>query len=307
MSEKILVTGGCGFVGANLVPKLLNKGYDVTVFDNLSNGHEEYLKGYNIEIVKGDIRERDSIKSAMEGFDYCIHLAAFGTVIDSIKNPYDNFEVNVRGTLNVLQACVDNNIKKMVFSSTGGAIMGNTPPPVNEETVRRPISPYGASKACCEVYCNAFSESYGLPTVMLRFANVYGPFSGHKKGAATAFVKSALNRDYITIYGDGSASRDFLYTEDLCNGIIMALQTNVPPGSIYHLASGRETSIKELAEKTLEISGNNSEIKYLPSRRGEVDKNFADYSKAKAELGFMPKYSLEEGLKLTIKWFKDNS
>lgn len=305
MQKKILVTGGCGFIGANLVPKLIEHGAEVRVLDNFTKGSPSNLQNIDAEIVEGDIRDINTVQKTLNGIDIVIHLAAYGSVIESIKDPFENFDINVRGTLVVLQACINSNVQKIVFSSTGGALIGNAEPPVDENSLPKPISPYGASKLCCEAYCNAFANSYELQTVMLRFANVYGPYSAHKLGASTAFIKNIMSNTPIKIYGDGTATRDYLYVEDLCKGIHMAVEQDLPPATTLHIASGIETSVLDLAHKIIEVSGKKKQdIQHLPSRRGEVTRNFATYEKAQKTLGFSPSVSLDEGLSKTWEWFQ---
>ena len=307
MQKKILVTGGCGFIGANLVPKLIEHGSEVKVLDNFSKGRSSNLQNVDAEIVEGDIRGINTVQKALNGIDIVIHLAAYGSVIESIKDPFENFDINVRGTLVVLQACINSNVQKIVFSSTGGALIGNATPPVNENSVPKPISPYGASKLCCEAYCNAFANSYELQTVMLRFANIYGPYSAHKLGASTAFIKNIISNTPIKIYGDGTATRDYLYVQDLCKGIHMAVEQDLPPATTLHLASGIETSVIDLAHLIIETSGKKEhKIQHLPARRGEVTRNFAAYDLAKEVLGFSPSVSLREGMTKTWDWFSHN-
>jgi UDP-glucose 4-epimerase len=169
--------------------------------------------------------------------------------------------------------------------------------------VPRPISPYGASKLCGEGYCHAFRGSYGLETVALRFANVYGPRSEHKKGAVTAFIKRALGGEPLVIYGDGSATRDFLYVDDLCRGITAAFAEPAADG-VIHLASERETSLAELAHLIVDISGADVPVEHQPPRRGEVERNFALAERAAELLGFRAAVPLEEGLARTVEWFR---
>jgi len=307
MQKKILVTGGCGFVGTNLVPKLIEQGADVKVLDNFTKGSPSNLKNIDAEIIEGDIRDINTVQRALNGVDTVIHLAAYGSVIESIKDPFENFDINVRGTLVVLQACINSNVQKIVFSSTGGALIGNAIPPVNENSIPKPISPYGASKLCCEAYCNAFANSYELHTVMLRFANVYGPYSADKLGASTAFIKNIMSDTPIKIYGDGTATRDYLYVQDLCKGIHMLVEQDLPPATTLHIASGIETSVIDLANLIIETSGKKEhEIQHLPLRRGEVTRNFASYDLAKEVLGFSPSVSLREGITKTWDWFSRN-
>src|SRR3984957_9145841 len=179
----ILVTGGAGFVGATLVRRLVASGYRVRVLDNLSTGDAGHLAGVDAELVKGDIRDAAALDDALDGAGAVIHLAAAGSVIGSVQDPVMNFEVNVLGTFRVLDAARRAGVERIVLASTGGALIGDAPPPVNERSLPKPISPYGASKLAGEGYAHAFAKSFGLRTVALRFANVYGPWSGHKKGA----------------------------------------------------------------------------------------------------------------------------
>ena len=285
------------------MPILLERGLEVRAFDNLSRGRRDYLDGHDVEIVEGDIRDPDAVARALVGADAVIHLAAYGSVVESVTDPYENFDVNVRGTLVVLHAAATAGVRKLVFASTGGAIMGSTPPPVDESSLPWPISPYGASKACGEAYCHAFAGSFDLPVVALRFANVYGPISDHKKGAVTNFVKRALAREPIVIYGDGKASRDFLYVEDLCAGIAAALEAPLAD-EVVHLASGGEVTIEQLARLILELAGaEDVPIRYEDRRPGEIERTFARADRAVELLGFRPAHSLEDGLRATIDWF----
>lgn len=305
MNKTILVTGGCGFVGASLVPYLRERGYRVRVFDNLSRGHREFLAGVEHEFIKGDIRDLAAAKAAAQGCDAVIHLAAYGSVVESITDPETNFDINARGTFNMLEAARTAGIRKFIFASTGGALIGDAEPPVSEDSVPKPVSPYGASKLCGEAYCNAFAGAYGIETVMLRFANIYGPVSAHKKGAVTVFCKALMTDTPFTIFGDGKATRDFLHVRDLCKGITLALEKSLPPATTLHLATGRETSVGELAQILIAAAGKaNHPIDYRPARQGEVLRNFANYDKARAVLGFEPSYRLEEGMKECWEWFR---
>lgn len=301
----MLVTGGLGFIGANLVPRLLGQGARVRILDS-TRVSESDTTSDQVQVLHGDVRDATVVARAVDGVHAVVHLAAAGSVLESITDPFENFEINVRGTLTVLQAAEKAGVAKFVFASTGGAIMGNATPPVNEQSLPWPISPYGASKLCGEAYCHAFAGSYGLNTVALRFANVFGPFSDRKRGAVTKFVKSALCGEPLTIYGDGNASRDFLYVDDLCGGIIAAVDAPISD-AVIHLASGVETSIAELARLILDITGRTDlPILFEPRRQGEVDRNFADAARAAEVLGFTPSTSLRRGMEQTIAWFAAN-
>lgn len=300
----ILVTGGCGFVGANLVPTLLSDGHRVTVLDDLRTGRVEYLKDLDVEIVEGAVGDADLVAKLADTADAIVHLAAAGSVVDSVADPAANFAANVVGTFTVLDAARQTGIDRLVFSSTGGALIGDAAPPVNERSLPKPISPYGASKLAAEAYCHAFAKSFGIRTVSLRFANLYGPFSGHKKGAITVFFRALYNDDPIIIYGDGKASRDFMYVDDICDGIRRGLTADVVPGTVVHLATGVETSVAELADACRRVAGKpDHPIEYRPGRPGEVGRNFATYDLAAELLGFTPSVTLIDGLSRTWKWY----
>lgn len=305
MSERVLVTGGCGFIGANLIPKLLAQGCSVRVLDNLSRGDRDLLSGYDYQFHHGDIRDSKAVGAAVEGVDAVIHLAAYGSVVESITDPHTNFAVNAEGTLNLLEAVKNANVGKFIFASTGGALIGDATPPVNEESPPRPKSPYGASKLVGEGYCYAYAGSFGLPTVVLRFGNIYGPHSAHKKGAVTVFAKALLRDEPFVIYGDGTASRDFLYVDDLCAGLLSALQTDLPPATVMHLATGTETSVRELADTMRRAAGAaDHPIHHESPRQGEVHRNFASYERAQNLIDFSPQVNLEAGIRRTWEWFQ---
>jgi len=211
----------------------------------------------------------------------------------------------VEGTFSVLNAARRNGVKRVVFSSTGGALIGNCIPPVSEASVPRPISPYGASKLAGEGYCCAFANAYDISVTALRFANVVGPISWHKKGAVTAFFKAIMGGQPIHIYGDGSATRDFLYVDDLCRGIVSALDAQLPGFNVFHLASGREVSVWELAGIACNVASMpNHPITFDPKRKGEVERNFASFELAERMLGFRPQVPLEEAMSRTWVWFR---
>jgi UDP-glucose 4-epimerase len=302
-SKKTLITGGRGFIGVNLL-QTLKSTCNVRVLDNLQRSSPSGWKDGDVDLFKADILEPSSFKKAFEGVEDIVHLAAYGSVVESIAEPTRNFLVNVQGTLNVLEAAVNAGARRMILASTGGALIGDALPPVDELSLPKPISPYGASKLCGEAYCHAFAKSYGLETICLRFGNVYGPHSAHKKGAVTLFIKALMNDEPIVIYGDGTASRDYIYVDDLCEGIQAALDAPLLGGDVFHLASGRETTVLELANILRNVAGKPSHpIKFKPMRRGEVTRNFADYSKAKATFGFKPKWNIKDGLAATYEWF----
>jgi UDP-glucose 4-epimerase len=299
----VLVTGGAGFIGANLL-RQLDAAHDVRVLDNLGRGSRDLLPAdREIDLVVGDIRDPDTVKRVVDGVDLIIHLAAFGSVVESVTDPVENFEINARGTFEMLRGAADAGVERFVFASTGGAIMGDQEPPIDERSLPWPISPYGASKLCGEAYMHAFAGSFGIRPVALRFANVYGPYSAHKKGVITRFIRAALAGGTFEIFGDGKASRDFLHVDDLCRGILVAADSDLSD-EVLHLASEKETTINELARLILDLVGSDVEIVHHPKRPGEVERNFARADRAREVLGWEPQISLREGMASTIEWFR---
>lgn len=308
--KKILITGGCGFIGSNLIEYLLeNKSTQITVFDNQSLGKKEYIADLNVEFIEGDIRHYDQLVRAMINVDAVIHLAADTRVIDSIANPRHNFENNVLGTFNVLSAAQETRVKAVVNASTAGAILGDVPPPVNEEMLPKPIAPYGASKLATEAYCSAFAGAYDLNVVSVRFTNVYGKRSFHKGSVVAHFFKQILNGKNLTIYGDGNQLRDYIYVSDLCDGIYQALSyANQYKGEIFQLGTGIPTTLQSLIEIIQRIVGQDYHfsIHHEDFRKGEVRHTYGDITKAQSLLDYNPQTSLESGLQKTWEWFINN-
>jgi UDP-glucose 4-epimerase len=303
--SRVLVTGGAGFVGANLVRRLTGE-YDVRVLDSGAAGSTNVLPA-GVELVPADIRDGDAVTDALAGVTAVVHLAAAGSVVESVTDPWGNFDVNVRGSLQVLDAARAAGVERIVVASTGGALMGNAPGPVDETSVPRPLSPYGASKAAMEAYCHAYAGSYGLRSVILRFANLYGPFSAHKKGVVSAFFRALDRGEPLVVYGDGQASRDFMYVDDICSAIERALVADVPGGTTAHVATGVETTIDELAALCSEVAGRPGHpVRHRPTRTGEVERNVGSYQMAHKLLGFEPAVSLRDGLAATWRWYQQS-
>lgn len=298
-----LVTGGCGFIGVNLVSRLVGRGDRVRVLDNLSLGRREDIEPLAAELEVGDIRDYATVAKACKGADVVVHLAAHTRVVESVSDPELNFEINAIGTMNVLRACREAGVRKMILASTGGAILGEQEPPVHEGMVPRPVSPYGASKLVGEAYCSAFFGSYGLNTVALRFSNVYGPYSYHKGSVVAQFFRNLMQKEPLVIYGDGEQTRDFLYVTDLVEAILLADKGDTP-GEVFQIASGRETSLRALLDAMKKaIPELTFDVRYEPVRAGEIRRNYASIEKARRMLGYDPKTRLEDGLKNTWRWF----
>jgi UDP-glucose 4-epimerase len=301
--KSYLVTGGCGFIGVNLVSRLAGLGARVRILDNLSLGKREDVAPLGSDLRVGDIRDMAALKDACQGMDVVVHLAAHTRVVESISHPELNFEINAIGTMNVLRACRDAGVKKVIFASTGGAILGEQGPPVHEGMVPRPVSPYGASKLVGEAYCSAFCGSFGLNTVALRFSNVYGPFSYHKGSVVAQFLRNLMQEEPLVIYGDGQQTRDFLYVDDLVDAVLLADKSETP-GEVFQIASGRETSLKDLlAAMKRVLPSVKFDVRYEPARAGEILRNYASIEKARRLLGYNPSKKLGDGLRDTWSWF----
>jgi len=306
-TQHVLVTGGAGFVGATLVRRLVADGHRVRVLDNYTTGDAAHLAGVDAEQVEGDIRDAAALDAALAGIDSIVHLAAAGSVVMSVADPATNFDVNVAGTFRVLDAARRAGLERVVLASTGGALIGDATPPVSENSLPKPISPYGASKLAGEGYAHAFARAFGLRTVALRFANVYGPWSERKKGAMTLFFRALHDGEPIVIYGDGTSSRDYTHVDDISTALQLGLEGDVPGGTVLHIASGVETTVTELAGLCRAAAGKPGHpVEHRPRRPGEVERNFAAYDLASQVLGYKPSISREEGIPATWRWFAES-
>jgi UDP-glucose 4-epimerase len=305
---RCLITGGAGFIGANLIRSLSRTGTAIRVLDNLTTGRAEDLDGLPVELVVGDIRDRKTVDRVMAGVQIVIGLAAHTGVVQSVENPAEDMAINVAGTLNLLEAAVAHGVERFIFASTGGAIVGEAVPPVHEEMPPRPLSPYGAGKLAGEGYCSAFWGSYGLKTVPLRFSNIYGPFSYHKGSVIAKFCRQVQARRELTIYGDGEQTRDFLFVEDLCRAISLAMTAQVPFGEPIQLGTGKETTINALVGHLRQVVGADQfpPLRQVPARPGEVQRNFMNISRAWKYLHFAPATDLAAGLRKTWQWFQES-
>ncbi|MEM2129452.1 MAG: NAD-dependent epimerase/dehydratase family protein [Candidatus Bathyarchaeia archaeon] len=301
--EKVLVTGGAGFIGSCLVKELINSGYFVVVLDNFCSGSIENLRRFPnkglLEVVKGDIRDKNIVERVLKGVDAVVHLAALIDVKESVRNPLETHDVNVNGTLNVLESSVRADVKKFVFASST-AVYGDTNKlPLKEYYPIRPISPYAASKAAAESYCLVFNRCYGIKTVILRFFNVYGP--GQKNsvysGVITKFLENALNDKPLIIYGDGKQTRDFIYVDDVIKATILALEKNGLEGGIFNVCSGKPTSVNELVEIIKIVMRKNLKVIHDKPREGDIKSNYGNPLKSEKMLGFKNRTNLVVGLK----------
>ena len=319
-----LVTGGCGFLGTALVRALVAEGgHSVRVVDNLAVGERDDLEAVTpfeevtevgpmrpdspVELLVGDILDEELALRAAQGADVIVHLAANTGVMPSIEDPRADCMSNVVGTLNYLEAARHGGVGRFVFASSGGTTIGEAEPPIHEEMVPHPVSPYGASKLAGEGYCSSYFRTFGIETVALRFGNVYGPLSGHKNSVVARFIKRASGGEMLEIYGDGTQTRDFIYVGDLIRAVRLAASVEGVGGEIFQIATSAETTVQELVERLLPVlaaSGiKDVEVRNAEARRGEVRRNYADTTKAERMLGWRAEVDLDEGLRRTVEWF----
>jgi len=296
-----LVTGGAGFIGTNLVKKLLESGHTVKVADNFAAGRFENRIMPGAEYLEIDIRDSDALKNAMIGIDGVFHLAALPRMSYSVENPVETNEVNVGGTLNVLVAARDAGVKKLVYSASSSAYGNQEKLPFTEDMKAQPISPYGLQKFIGEEYCRLFFELYGFKVVSLRYFNVYGPYMDPNGAYALVmgkFLKQKVDGKPMTVCGDGEYYRDYTHVSDIVAANILAMESDkVGGGEVINIGNGDPHSVNELVKL---IGG---EFEFIPPRPGDPRRTEANNSKAKSLLGWSPKISLEEGIKmLKAEW-----
>ena len=308
---KILITGGAGFIGSHLAERLLQDGHSVKVLDNFDDYYPPETKQENLskcrensnfELITGDVRDKETVQKAMKGVDAVVHEAAQAGVRVSVENPEKTVSVNMDGMLNVLVAARDVGVKKFVFVSSSSVYGKTHYLPYDEKHPTEPISPYGVTKVAGEQMCRVFSELYGMEIPMLRYFTVYGP-RVRPDLAITKFFKRAMKNEEIEIYGDGSKTRDFTYVGDIVEGTVLALEKGKT--GPYNLGGGNRISVKELAEKIIQIAGSGSEIVYTKDQAGDVIDTLSDATKAKEKLGWEPKMRIDEGLRNYYEWIKE--
>ncbi len=314
---KILVTGGAGFIGSHVADAYIAQGHDVTVLDNLSTGRREFVnpkaRFYQVDLSDGAaVRE----VFASEQFDLVNHHAAQVDVRVSVRDPQVDARVNIVGLLNLLEACREFSVKKLIFISSGGVIYGEPERlPVPEDAPKKPISPYGVAKLTSEFYLFSYKQTHGLEYIALRYANVYGPRQTPKSEAnvISTFSRQFLQDEPVTIFGDGSQTRDFVFVRDVVTANLLATEqiheiNRAPARSIddlaFNVGTGRATSVNELRKRFSQVLGRERDARYAPPRPGELQRNALDISKAQRLLRFEPKASLDEGLRETVHWVK---
>lgn len=306
---KILVTGGAGFIGSNLVDALIESGHEVAVIDNLSTGKRENIHE-KAKFYEVDVTDKDALKSVFEEFkpEAIHHLAAQISVIHSTEDPAEDVHINVIGIINVLRLALEHRVKKFIFSSTGGAIYGDqVPRPTTEEAKEEPASPYGIDKLFSEKYIEYFAKGTELQAIRLRYANVYGPRQNPhgEAGVVAIFTGKMLKNEPVAINGTGEQTRDFVFVSDVVSANLAALESD--QNGVYNIGTGIEININEITAAMKEISKSESEISHKPGKPGEQMYSSLSAEKAKTELGWEPKVEINEGLKLTIEYFKNAS
>jgi len=303
---KFLVTGGAGFIGSNIVSVLVEKGYKVKVLDNFSSGKRENLKGFenDIELIEGDIRSYHIVQESLKDVDIVLHQAALPSVPRSIKDPITSNEVNINGTLNILEASVAAKVRRVIYASSSSVYGDNPQLPKHESMMTNPLSPYAVSKLSGEKYCSVFSRIYGIETIALRYFNVFGPRqdpSSQYSAVIPKFIKAINNNEQPVIYGDGEQSRDFTYVKNVVDANILASISDCDSGIAMNCASSGQITLNELVGHINKILGKNISPVYEKPRAGDIKHSFADIHLAKSKINYTPTVSFEEGLKLTIE------
>ncbi len=307
---KYLVTGGAGFIGSNIVEELLRRGHQVRVLDNFATGRRENLTPFldRIELIEGDLRSYHIVREAVDGMDFILHQGALPSVPRSIKDPITSNEVNVAGTLNILDAARDAGVKRVVFASSSSIYGDSEKLPKQEDMTPNPLSPYAVSKLAGEKYCQVFARIYGLHTVALRYFNVFGPRqdpTSQYSAVIPKFITAILNNKQPTIYGDGTQSRDFTYVTNVVEANILATEADFPPGMVFNCACHERIDLNQLVKDINEILGKHIEPLYTDPRPGDVKHSFADIERIQKYLGYRPKVYFREGLEKTIEWYKE--
>lgn len=303
---KVVVTGGAGFIGSHLVEEWLSKNADVWIIDNFRSGKKQnlsHLSDYNL--IEGSVTDKDLVFKVLNGADYVHNLAALVSVPESVGNPYECVEINVKGLLNILEAAKLNNVKKVIHFSSAAVYGDNPETPKTTDMKPEPKSPYGITKLDGEYYLNAYRENFGLSTLSFRCFNVFGPRQDPASQYAAAipiFVSQALKNEDIIIYGDGEQTRDFIFVKDVVRANIMAAEQKAVTG-VYNLGTGTSISINQLVSLTLQLTNSRSRVVYEEERPGDIKHSLSSMEVTKSDLGFVPEFDLTEGLKSTIRYF----
>ncbi|HKW13114.1 MAG TPA: SDR family oxidoreductase [Candidatus Krumholzibacteria bacterium] len=304
-----LVTGGAGFIGSNIVDELLRRGQRVRVLDNFATGREENVAEFasRVDLIRGDVRDEEAVERAVKGADYVLHQAALASVPRSIADPTSNNQVNAQGTLNLLLAAKKHGVKRVVYASSSSVYGDSEELPKIESMTPNPKSPYAVAKLAAEYYCRVFGELYGVPTVSLRYFNVFGPRqdpNSQYSAVIPLFVKALMEGKRPDIYGDGEQSRDFTFISNVVNANLLACEANVTGARVYNIACGGRYTLNQLFAALRERIGANVEPVYGPARPGDVKHSMAGIERIQKELGYHVGVSFEEGIDRTVQWYQ---
>ena len=311
-NKKVLVTGGAGFIGSHLVDALLSNGCQVIVLDDLSTGRLSNLKHIKdkISFYKGDIRDRETLDTAVKDCEVIFHQAAVVSVPQTVEDPVGSAMVNEIGTLSVLESARNNNVKRVVLASSCAVYGDDSELPKNENMIPKPLSPYAVQKLTGEYYARIYNDLYGLETVCLRYFNVYGPRqdpSSPYSGVISIFMSKAVSKEAPAIYGNGNQYRDFVFVDDVVNANLLAAIAEDASGEVFNIGTGKYVAIEKLWKMTCDLCSLNIKPEYKPPRSGDIVESVANIDHAKTVLGFKPEYSFEKGLEITLNWYKNKS
>jgi UDP-N-acetylglucosamine/UDP-N-acetyl-alpha-D-glucosaminouronate 4-epimerase len=306
-----LVTGGAGFIGSHLAEELVRRGERVRVLDNFITGKRENLAPFRnfIELIEGDIRDKETCRKALRGVDYVLHQAALTSVPRSVSDPLLNHDININGTLNLLFASQEAKVKRFVFASSAAVYGDSQALPLREGNEGAPLSPYALSKLVGEKYCQLFYQLYGLETICLRYFNVFGPRQDPLSEYATViplFINKVLAEERPPIYGDGEQSRDFIFVADAVEANMGAVEApDEALGGVFNIAGGERTTVNSLVHDISDILGISIVPLYADPRPGDILHSFADIGKARRVLGYEPMVGFKQGLRKTTAWYKE--
>jgi UDP-glucose 4-epimerase len=298
---RVLITGGAGFIGSHIAARLIDEGHTVRIVDNLSSGRRENLAGFadHVELVCGDIRDAALLERLCEDCEIVYHEAAVVSVPYSVEHPQETHDVNIQGTLNVLQAARQRRVRRVIFACSA-AVYGEDPAlPKRETMAPAPISPYGVEKITGEHYLGVFNKLYGVETVSLRYFNVFGPRQDPRSpysGVISLFVDRTLGRQTPSVYGDGEQCRDFVYVSNVVDANLLAARVPAAAGRCYNIGCGVRTSLNELLRILGRLTSQELRPQYLPARAGDIRESVADIARARDEIGYAPTVGVEEGL-----------
>jgi len=310
--QKIVVTGGAGFVGSNVVRRLLAENASVLVLDDFYTGDDNNLPvgESKLEVVRGSVTQFDLVRDLIKGASLVFHLAARNIIV-STRNPREDYEVNIGGTLNVLLAARELNTPRVVYSSSTSVYGNPRYLPINEDDATNMLSPYAVSKFAGENYCKAFYESYGLSSAVVRYSNVYGTAQRPDNpycGVVSKFFESAMKGESPRIHGDGEQTRDFTYIDDVVEATLLAGISPKADGQVYNVGTGREISVNQLARTIVEITGAKVEPAYVDRRDiDNIRRRVVNIEKIRRELRWLPTFTIEQGLRRTYQWLKETS